>query len=134
MSIEINTIADEAEYNQYIAARNKPRDTILHGVRPNAIKCLAEYEALIAALSGDMSDFSDYHTSVVAAVSPYIELMKCAMKVLRDTPALINQGARAQDQFPPFGEGLTDEVAPEDYATLLTETVAAIQAVAGGGE
>jgi len=130
MIIQISTIEDESAYNAYLTARNAPRDTIIHGVRPNSIKTIAEYETLLVSLQNEMFEFADYHVGVVSPVAPFIEIMQCAMMIMRDTPSLINQGARAQGIFPPFGEDLKDTVELNDYAALLTNTVTAIQGVA----
>lgn len=76
MTIEINTIDDERTYNSYLATRDAPRLTMAHGVYPNALKALAEYDSLIARLTGgDLAQFGQYHTNVTSAVAPYIATM-----------------------------------------------------------
>lgn len=144
MTIQITDVATETEVLAYIEARNASRTTIANGVVPNAKKALVEYDWLVTALEGgdesagmpDMSIFVDYHNGVVADVAPFITLLQRCMEVLVMTPALINQGARAQGKVAPFGEGITDTVDPTEYGALLSGTVAAIQAVAValGGE
>jgi len=134
MAIEISTLSDEGALRSYLDARNAPRDTITFGVRPNCIKAIAEYENLVASLSGDddhedMSAYLDYHNSVVSQVSPFIEVMKCAMKIMRDTPQLVDQLAVAQEQDAPFGVVADDMLDPADYAAMLSNTLTAISAV-----
>jgi hypothetical protein len=147
MTISIAGFTDEFAALAYLQARNSPRDTIRYGVRPNAIKALSEYAYLLTALNGgdtetgvpDMSAILGYHVNAVAAVSPFVDLMQAAMRILIDTPALINQLALMQGQtVPPMGAEITDVINPAEYATLLQSTADAIQAVGqlmqGGGE
>ncbi len=147
MSIQITDFETEFLALGYIQARNAPRDTIRYGVRPNAIKCMAEYGRLLVALQGgdeengipDMSGMATYHANAMAAVSPFVDLMQAAMHILIDTPALINQLALMQGQtVAPMGEEINDQVNPTEYGALLLSMVAAIQAVGalmqGGGE
>lgn len=138
MSIQITDFNDEFAALAYLQARNAQRDTIRHGVRPNAIKALSEYAYLLTALQGgdtetgvpDMGAMLAYHVNAVAAVSPFVDLMQAAMKILIDTPALINQLALMQGQtVPPMGAEINDTVDPTEYGALLQSTVAAIQAV-----
>lgn len=137
MSILIQSIPDEAAFEAYKQARNAPRDTIRYGTRPNAVKALGEYDWLTAALAGgnaelgipDMSAYATYHANAVSQVAPFIALMYKCMEILVDTPALINQAARAQSLYPPFGEEITDTINLAEYAQLLGATVAAIQNV-----
>lgn len=147
MSIQITDFETEFLALGYIQARNAPRDPIRYGVRPNAIKCMAEYGRLLVALQGgdeengipDMSGMATYDANAVAAVSPFVDLMQAAMHILIDTPALINQLALMQGQtVAPMGEEINDQVNPTEYGALLLSMVAAIQAVGalmqGGGE
>lgn len=144
MTISITTIADEAAFNNYLAARNAPRDSIRFGVAPNCVKALAEYSWLLTALTGgqepteespdlptvpDMSDFAAYHANATASVTPFIALMQKCMDVLVKTPALINQAAIAQGIAPPFGLEINEPVDLTEYGALLLATVAAIQSV-----
>lgn len=76
MTIEITTAADERTYNSYLAARDAPRLTMAYGVYPNAVKALAEYDALLQRLTtGDLAQFGQYHANVTAAVTPYVQTM-----------------------------------------------------------
>lgn len=147
MSIQITDFDDEFAALAYLQARNAPRDTIRYGVRPNAVKCLDEYSFLLTALQGgdsdagidDMSGFFAYHQNAVAAVSPFVDLMQHAMRIVIDTPALINQLALMQGEIvPPMGAEINDTIDPTEYAALLMSTVTAIQSVGalmqGGGE
>lgn len=147
MTISIADFTDEFAALAYLQARNAPRDTIRYGVRPNAVKCLAEYAYLLTALQGgdaetgvpDMSAIAAYHANAVAGVTPFVDLMQHAMRIIIDTPALINQLALMQGQtVPPMGAEINEPVNPTQYAALLMSTVAAIQAVGalmqGGGE
>lgn len=138
MSIQITDFPSEFLAMGYIQARNAPRDTIRTGVRPNAIKCLAEYERLLIMLQGgdvdagipDMSAMETYHVNAVAGVTPFIVLMQAAMRILIDTPALINQLALLQGEtVAPMGEEITDQVDPTEYGALLLSMVAAVQTV-----
>jgi hypothetical protein len=147
MSIQITDFETEFLALGYIQARNAPRDTIRTGVRPNAIKCLAEYDRLLTALQGgdaetgipDMSGMATYHANAVTPVTPFVDLMQAAMHILIDTPALINQLALMQGQtVAPMGEEINDQVDPTEYGAMLLSMVAAVQAVGalmqGGGE
>lgn len=154
MAISITDFTDEFAALGYLQARNAPRDTIRYGVRPNAIKCLSEYAYLVTALNGgqqpteeqpdlqpvpDMSAFLAYHTNAIAAVSPFVDLMQHAMRIIIDTPALINQLALLQGQTVlPMGAEINEQIDPVEYGALLASTVAAIQTVGqlmqGGGE
>lgn len=83
MTIEINNANDERTYNSYLAARDAPRQTMAHGVYPNALKALAEYDALVARLTGgDLAQFGQYHTNVTSAVAPHIATMYQAMQTI----------------------------------------------------
>ncbi len=129
MTISINTITDEAAFNDYLAARNAPRDTITNGVRPNSVKAIDEYDALTGLLAGDMSQFSAYHAQVTAGVLPFIELMKCAMKVMDQTPHLIDQSAAAAGSVQPFGVDISEPLSAADYIAMLNNTKAAVDSV-----
>lgn len=81
--IQITTINDERTYNSYLAARDAPRQTMAHGVYPNAVKALAEYDALVARLTGgDLAQFAGYHTNVTNAVAPHVATMYTAMQTI----------------------------------------------------
>ena len=149
MSIQITDFPSEFLALAYIQARNAPRDTIRYGVRPNCIKALAEYAWLVTALNGgdeeagipDMSANAAYHAASVAPVTPFITLMQQAMRILVDTPALINQLALLQGQtVPPMGAEINDVIDPAEYAALLVSTGQAVQVVGallqqlGGGD
>lgn len=147
MSIQITDFEDEFAALAYLQARNAPRDTIRYGVRPNAVKAMAEYDRLLTALQGgdveagipDMSAMATYHANAVAPVTPFVDLMQAAMHILIDTPALINQLALMQGQtVAPMGAEINEQINPVEYGALLQSTVAAIQAVGalmqGGGE
>ena len=147
MNIQITDFETEFAALEYFQGRNAPRDTIRYGVRPNAIKCLAEYSYLLTALNGgnveagipNWEASAEYHQKAVAAVSPFVDLMQAAMRILIDTPALINQLAAMQGQtVPPMGAEINEQINPAEYGALLQSTVAAIQAVGalmqGGGE
>lgn len=94
MTIQITTAADERTYSSYLAARDAPRLTMAHGVYPNAIKALAEYNALLARLTnGDLAQFGQYHANVTAAVAPHIVTMQQAMQAIVATMQAIEQAA-----------------------------------------
>jgi hypothetical protein len=147
MSIQITDFPSEFLALGYIQARNAPRDGIRYGVRPNCIDVINKYNHLLIALQGgdveagipDMSGMAVHHANAVAPVTPFVDLMQAAMKILIDTPALINQLALMQGQtVAPMGEEINDQVDPTEYGALLLSMVAAIQAVGalmqGGGE
>jgi hypothetical protein len=81
MTIEIATFTDEQLFNAYLAGRDAPRLTMAHGVYPNALKALGEYEALVARMApgGDLESFGEYHLAVTANVQPYIVMLQQAM-------------------------------------------------------
>lgn len=94
MTIQITTAADERTYNSYLVARDAPRQTMAHGVYPNAVKALAEYDALLVRLTtGDLAQFGEYHANVTAAVAPYIATMQQAMQAIVATMQAIEQAA-----------------------------------------
>ncbi len=94
MAIQITTAEDERIYNGYIAARDAPRLTMAHGVYPNAIKALAEYNDLVARLtSGDLQLFDEYHVNVTAAVAPHIQIMYQAMQTIVEVMNVIEAAA-----------------------------------------
>lgn len=146
MTIQIDGVTQEAAFNNYLAARNAPRDTIVTGVVPNARKCLSEYDWLAVALAGgdeeagipDMSAYAEYHDGVVSQVTPFITMMYKMMQCLDRTPMLINMAAAAQGIYPPFNALGVEPVDLAAYGALLAEAAASIQAVGvamqGGGE
>lgn len=94
MTIQITTAQDERLYNAYLAARDAPRLTMAHGVYPNAVKALAEYDALLARLTtGDLTQFGQYHANVTAAVAPHIATLQQAMQAIVATMQAIEQAA-----------------------------------------
>lgn len=138
MSIQISNIDDEIAALVYLQARNAPRDGIRYGVRPNCIDVINKYNRLLVGLQGgdaeagipDMSAMAAYHANAVASVTPFVDLMQDAMRILIDTPALINQLALLQGEtVPPMGAEINDQIDPAEYGALLASMVAAIQAV-----
>lgn len=156
MTITLTNVRDEAAFEAYRLARTAPLFGIRNGVRPNAVQVLRSYAWLLIALSGgrqpteeepeletipDFSAYATYHAKAIAQVAPFIDLMKHCMEVLVQTPALINQWARAQGIDPPFGAEINDRVVLAEYGALLSATVTTIQnvviaaqAMAEGGE
>lgn len=70
----IATFNDENLFRAYLAGRDAPRSTMAYGVYPNAVKALAEYDALVVRLApgGDLEAFGEYHQAVTINVQPYI--------------------------------------------------------------
>lgn len=129
-------LQQEITLEAYKRLRNAPRDTINYGVRPNAEKCLAEYEALQIALSGgngtipDISSMAESFATVTAPVTPFITLLQYAMRLVIMTPQLVDQAALQQGMLvAPFGVDLSEALDPADYANMLREAAAAILAV-----
>jgi len=83
MTIEITTAADERTYSNYLVARDAPRLTMAHGVYPNAVKALNEYDNLLQRLTGgDLAQYGEYHVNLTAAVTPYIQTLYSAMATI----------------------------------------------------
>ncbi len=146
---EINALLQqEIALGNYKQLRNAPRDTINHGVRPHAVKCLQEYASLQTALSGggggvpDISALAAQFATVTGPVTPFVDLLKAAMRIIIDTPRIVDQAAAAQGVItPPFGVDISTPLDPADYAAMLAEAAGAImatgqalQAMAQGGE
>lgn len=80
----IATFEDENLFRNYLAGRDAPRSTMAYGVYPNALKALAEYDALVVRLApgGDLESFGDYHQAVTVNVQPYIVQLQAAMTAI----------------------------------------------------
>jgi len=111
MTIEITNANDERTYNSYLAARDAPRLTMAHGVYPNAVKALAEYDNLVARLaSGDLAQFGQYHTNVTVAVAPYVQTLYEAMQTIVEVMNAIETAAPGTFGItPPQQEQQSDE-------------------------
>lgn len=135
---EINALlTEEATRRAYEDMRNDTRTTITTGVEPNAKRCLAQYERLQVALSGgdaergipDISAYTEHFAKVTGPVTPFINLLQAALRIVVYTPKLIDQGAKAQGMTtPPFGVDTSTPLDPADYAAMLQQAAAAIQA------
>lgn len=79
MTISIKNFIDEQALRTYVIARDMPRSTMAHGVYPNCVKALYEYDNLVARFQTDLADFTEYHADVVKAVAPYIDQLQQAM-------------------------------------------------------
>lgn len=128
-------LKQEIILDAYKRLRNAPRDTVNFGVRPNAEKCLAEYDLLQLALAGgdgnviDISSMAEQFASVTAPVTPFITLLQCALRIVAQTPQVVDQAAAGQGMLvPPFGVD-SEPLEIADYARMLTEAAAAIAAV-----
>lgn len=135
MSTVNELLQQEIILEAYKRLRNAPRDTINFGVRPNAIKCLAEYATLQTALSGggdgipDISALSESFATVTEPVAAFVTLLQFAMRIIIQTPRIIDQAAAAQGMIvPPFGIDISQPLDPADYAAMLGEAAAAIMA------
>lgn len=144
MTIVIGGVSDESTFDLYRDARNGPRDRIRDGAYPSMVATMAAYNRLAIALAGgreategddvtpgldaipDLSSFTEYHAEATAQVQPFIAMMYAQMQLVARTVELINQGARAQGIYPPFGERISARVIPSDYAALLSSTVQTI--------
>ena len=133
MSTINELLQQEIAMGAYKNLRNAPRDTINYGVRPNAIKCLAEYALLQIALAGgnesvpDISGFAEMFTAVTSPVTPFITLLQFAMRIIIDTPVLVDQMATEQEMLVlPFSVTASDPVNLEEYITMLQEAVEAL--------
>jgi hypothetical protein len=137
------TTANELLQQEIIAKayqdyRNAPRDTINHGVRPNAVLCLRQYSDLQTALTGgnehikDISSKAAEFAVVTAGVTPFITLIRYAMRIIIETPMIIDQAAAAQGMVvAPFGVDISTPIDYVEYVTMLQQTAAAIHATAG---
>jgi len=117
----------------YKRLRNAPRDTINFGVRPNAVKCLAEYATLQTALGGgadgvpDISALAAQFNEVTKNVTPFIVLLQFAMRIIIQTPQIVDQAAAAQGMIvPPFGVDIGKPLDYAEYVTMLQQAAAAI--------
>lgn len=77
---------------EYATMRNAPRDTMRHGVYPNADKALREYQALQAWLA-DNPDWQQPHADMVAAVLPHVQTLQQAMTTIVATMQAIESAA-----------------------------------------
>lgn len=93
MTISLKNATEENELIRYLAARDAPRQTMAHGVYPNAKKALAEYDALLALLGSDMSKFVDYHDELTKEVKLYVGMLQDALTTIVATMEGIEQAA-----------------------------------------
>lgn len=77
---------------QYATMRNAPRDTMAHGVYPNAVKALEQYQALQQWLA-DNPDWQQSHADMIAAVAPHIATMQQAMQAIVTVMQAIEKAA-----------------------------------------
>lgn len=113
--IEITNVQDERQLFDYIAERNKPRDTITHGVFPNCVRALKQYEDLLARLSdpNDLGDKSAYHQESTAPVQPYIEQLQIHMQAIVDIVITVDLAAIQLTGGPAFGVQIPNEIEEE---------------------
>ena len=77
-------LIDAASLNlaqQYVAMRDAPRLTMSHGVYPNSVKALAEYQVLFDWLTANPS-YAQLHSDITAQVAPYVAQMQQAMQAI----------------------------------------------------
>ncbi len=127
--INIAELNDERRFVRYTQLRNAPRDTLVSGVHPNVHKCLAEYQVLVTALTGDLSDMATYHASATASVAPFIAALMAAMKVINDTMHVVNILAAATNQEAPFAIE-AERVTAAGYVALLQSAISTLTATA----
>lgn len=82
MTIQISTVQDERAFEAYKALRNLPRNSLTHSVYAGSKITLQHYADLEAALSGDMSDYAEYHATSTAPVAEHIETLRAAMETI----------------------------------------------------
>lgn len=92
-----------AEIQQYATIRNAPRSTMAHGVYPNCLKALAEYQALVDWLAVH-PDWQQSHADMVAAVLPHVTALQQAMQTIVATMQAIETAAPGT-----FGIALPEE-------------------------
>jgi len=68
-------------FQQYIALRDAPRMTMAHGVYPNSVKALDEYQALLDWLTANES-YAQLHSNTTSQVAPYVAQMITAMQAI----------------------------------------------------
>jgi len=61
---------------EYTRKRNDARDGIGNGVYPNIVATLAAYDALEAALQGELAEWAETHAITTAAVAPHIATLR----------------------------------------------------------
>lgn len=135
---EINALLEQqSTMLAYIELRNAPRDTIVRALIPDAKKCLAEYDRLQVALAGGDAERGIPNISALAAdfatvtgpVTPFVNLLRFAMRIIIDTPRIVDQAATAQGMIiAPFGVDISQPLDPAGYAQMLGEAAAAIMA------
>ena len=136
---EINALLqEESTRRTYEDMRNAPRNTV-RVLRSDALKCLAEYDRLQVALQGgdsergipDISSLATHFAAVTGSVTPFINLMQFAMRIIVQTPQIIDHAALAQGIITPsFGVDISQPLDPADYAQMLGEAAAVIQGTA----
>lgn len=124
-------LLEEQIDDQYKKLRNTPRDIIINGVRPNAVQCLLAYNNLQIALNGgneelgipDISSKLESFTTITAQVTPFITAMQNAMKIVIDSPVVIDQLAALQgiSILPFLNIGNGEVVDMNDYVLILVE-------------
>lgn len=76
---EITSAADIQTMQQYIALRDAPRLTMAHGVYPNSVKALAEYQMLLEWLYVK-TNYGQLHANTTANVALYVAQLQQAMQ------------------------------------------------------
>lgn len=77
----LETTQDMARFSQYTALRDAPRQTMAHGVYPNSVKALAEYQTLVDWLA-ENPDYASLHSTTTSQVTDYIAQMQQAMSAI----------------------------------------------------
>lgn len=93
MTISLRNATEENELIRYLAARDAPRQTMAFGVYPNAKKALAEYDALLLLLGGDMLKFEEYHEELTKEVKLFVGQLQEALTTIVTTMEGIEQAA-----------------------------------------
>lgn len=108
--LNISTLDDQRNLEQYTAARNAARDAVKNGVYPNCVACMDRYDELAALLAGDLSQFAEYHTETMELVLPHIATIRDAMETIVATVEAIDVAAYTATGADMFGTYTPEEV------------------------
>lgn len=95
MSFAINTATDEQLFRSYTSHRDAVRDVMGHGVYPNLRRALSVYAAFDTALAGDLADHDllAYHQALMAAIDPYVSMLRAAAAQIVEVMDMIEANA-----------------------------------------
>lgn len=78
---EITDTQSIQQFQQYIVMSDAPRMTMAHGVYPNSVKALDEYQALLDWLTANES-YAQLHSNTTSQVAPYVAQMIACMETI----------------------------------------------------